>query len=231
MKYWKVFSVLFFFNLCIDILLSNIEHLYYYRYITKPLITISLLLVFYFNSKLKPKKERLSVIIALVFLLIGDIYIIGYHHIFQLWIAMIFFLAANILYAAVFYRSAHFNIDRSIPFIATATITSLTLLYFIYDRLNSFFIPATLYMMVILNMSQAAYLRNKVVNDQSYYAIFLGSLFFLASQSAVAIVKFYSNFPFQQIIIMSCYGLSQYLIIYGLLIEKKKFRRFQKRFN
>ena len=226
MKYWKAFSIFFFINLILDIIFNNINDLYFYRLITKPIVTISLLLYYYFNSKKKHKKERISIILALLSLLIGDLFILEHISFYNFWIGLCCFLLANLFYASVFYRSAHFNIDRSIPFVAVVSLICLTLLYFIYNDLDSFFIPATIYMLVTLNMSQAAFLRNKVVNDKSYYAVFLGSVFFLISQSAVAIIKFYSHYPFEKIIVMLFYGLSQYLMIYGILIEKKKFRRF-----
>lgn len=226
MKYWKHFSIFFFINLTLDIIFNNIEGLYNFRFITKPLVTISLLLFFYLNSKNKPQKVRLLIIFALIALLIGDIFIMEYFSHYDLWIGMGFFFLANILYASVFYRSAHFNIDRSIPFVALVSLVCLTLLYFIYEKLDSFFFPATVYMLITLNMSQAAFLRSKVVNNKSYYAVFLGSVFFLVSQAFVAITKFYGNYPLERIVVMLFYGISQYLIVYGILIEKKKFRRF-----
>lgn len=226
MKYWKPFSIFFFTNLTIDIIFNNIDGLYQFRLITKPLVTISLLLFYILNSKNKTRKERISIVFSLIFLLLGDLFLMINVSFYNFWAGSGFFLLANILYASIFYRSAHFDIDRSIPFVAIVSLTCLTLLYFIYDRLDSFFFPATVYMLITLNMSQAAFLRNKVVNNKSYYAIFLGSLFFLGSQASVALIKFYGSFPFEKIIVMFFYGLSQYLIIYGILIEKKKFRRF-----
>ena len=226
MKYWKLFSIFFFLNLIIDIIFNTIDGLYNFRFMTKPLVIISLLLYYYFNSKDKVQKERVSIMLALIFLLLGDIFLMTGFSFYNFWAGSTFFLLANIAYASAFYRSAHFDIDRSIPFVAIVSLICLTLLYFIYEKLDSFFFPATVYMFITLNMSQAAYLRNRVVNNKSYYAIFLGSLFFLASQASVAIIKFYGDFPFQTIIVMLFYGLSQYLIVYGILIEKKKFRRF-----
>lgn len=226
MKYWKLFSVFFFVNLTLDIIFNNVDGLYNFRLITKPIVTISLLLFYLLNSKHKTQKERISIVFSLISLLLGDLFLMVNLPFYNFWAGSGFFLLANVFYASAFYRSAHFDIDRSIPFIAIVSLVCLTLLYFIYDKLDSFFFPATLYMLITLNMSQAAFLRNRVVNNKSYYAIFLGSIFFLASQASVAIIKFYGNFPYEKIIVMLLYGLSQYLIIYGILVEKKKFRRF-----
>lgn len=224
MKYWKIFSIFFFTNLALDIVFNNVTDLYSYRYISKPLVTLSLIIFFYLNSSHKLEKDRMSIVIALLSLLIGDIFLM--HYTYNFWVGMACFFLANIFYASVFYRSAHFDIDRSIPYIAIVSLVCLTLLYFVYDKLDNFFLPVTIYMFVTLNMSQAAFLRNKVVNNKSYFTVFIGSLCFLVSQGAVAIIKFHSHFPYEKIVVMFFYGISQYLIVYGILNEKKKFRRF-----
>src|SRR5690606_16472874 len=137
MKYWKIFSIFFFTNLVFDIVFNNVADLYSYRYITKPLVTLSLIIYFYLNSRHKLEKDRMSIVIALLSLLIGDIFLM--HYTYNFWVGMACFFLANIFYASVFYRSAHFDIDRSIPYIAIVSLFCLTFFYFVYSQFDMCF--------------------------------------------------------------------------------------------
>lgn len=226
MKKKILFSILFLTILLADIIFNNIEGFYLYRAITKPLISISLMAFYYFNSKCKPKKERSITLFALFFLLIGDIFLLEEFDFSYFLIGFVAFMLANIAYSYLLYRSANFGINKSIPFLIGATIYLLVIYYLIYDNLQGYFIPVLFYVFVVLNMTQSAYLRYKIVNNRSFYLVLTGCILFVISESIVALNVFHKPVPFKNITIMLFYGLGQLLIIHGILAEQKKFRRF-----
>ena len=62
--------------------------------------------------------------------------------------------------------------------------------------------------------------RYKKVNVFSYQLILYGALFFLLSDSALALNKFAYKIPQGDVLIMSTYMIAQYLIVYGT-VERK----------
>ena len=72
-------------------------------------------------------------------------------------------------------------------------------------------------MLVILSMSTAAYLRKGTISKLSYTLVFLGALFFMLSDSILALNKFYEPLAYSNISIMLTYAIAQYLIIFGIL--------------
>jgi uncharacterized membrane protein YhhN len=88
---------------------------------------------------------------------------------------------------------------------------------FLKDGLGAMLIPVAIYMLVILTMATTAYLRKNSVNILSYGLVFLGALFFMISDSILAINKFHQPIPWSDISIMATYAIAQYLIVLGIL--------------
>ena len=86
----------------------------------------------------------------------------------------------------------------------------------IYDNLGQMFIPAMIYAFVALMMLQLAYLRKHAVSKISYRMVIVGALITIISDSVTALKEFYAVVPYQDILIMLFYGISQYFIIIGL---------------
>ena len=78
-------------------------------------------------------------------------------------------------------------------------------------------IPVTIYLLIILTMAFTASRRRGRVNHPSYYLVLCGAVFFIVSDSLIAIDKFYSEIPLADILIMATYAIAQYLIVLGLL--------------
>lgn len=90
----------------------------------------------------------------------------------------------------------------------------------IRDYLNDFRIPVMAYMFVISVMAILAGYRYKRVNLLSFRMIYLGAVFFVISDSALAFNKFVQPYSFAGFLIMSTYMIAQYLITIGA-IERK----------
>ncbi|XLS27750.1 lysoplasmalogenase family protein [Flavobacteriaceae bacterium M23B6Z8] len=209
-----------------DLLFNNTHGLYFLRLFSKPAITITLLLFYLINSKNRNPKERMLLSTCLICLFLGDMFLLENTGFYFFPVGFFAFFMANIFYSMVLYRSANLDINKSYPFLAVSAIYLFAIFYLMYDKLESYFVPVLIYIFAVLNMIQAAFLRYKVVNHYSFLLVFVGSLLFLLSESILALHMFYEPFPYKNFLIMFFYGISQLLLILGILGEQKKFRRF-----
>lgn len=80
-------------------------------------------------------------------------------------------------------------------------------------------IPVLMYMIVILTMAAIAFLRVGRVTKISHHWVLLGAIFFLISDSILAIYTFHKSIPLAGIFIMTPYALAQYFIVIGIIKE------------
>ncbi|KAG1658291.1 p-aminobenzoyl-glutamate hydrolase subunit B [Nymphon striatum] len=80
-------------------------------------------------------------------------------------------------------------------------------------------VPVILYILGILAMVVTAYIRKENVTQSSFNLVFIGALFFVVSDSILAIDKFSVGIPFAHILIMGTYATAQYLIMKGVLYQ------------
>ncbi|REG84632.1 lysoplasmalogenase [Winogradskyella sediminis] len=213
----KHFSLLFAIIVCIELLTGSITALNTIHYIAKPAIVISLLVWFIRHSKTLSKTIRSTTILALIFSVLGDIFLLFVAqspHFFTS--GLVAFLTAHIMYILVFLK--HRNPQKSaISFVVLLLVYAVSVFYFLNGNLGAMLIPVIIYMLVILIMATTAYLRKGKVNLLSYGLVFLGALFFLVSDSILALNKFYKPLAYSNYTIMFTYALAQYLIVIGLL--------------
>lgn len=217
----KQFSILFFIIVLIELLTGSTESLHNVHYIAKPAIVISLIFLFLKTSESLTKAIKKITVLALVFSVLGDVLLLFVDispHFFTL--GLVAFLTAHIMYILLFLK--HRNKQKSpFGFIALLLIYAASLFYFLNGNLGDLFIPVIIYIVVILSMATTAYLRKDKVNILSYGLVFFGALFFLISDSILALNKFYEPIPYSNISIMVTYALAQYLIVIGILKIKK----------
>ena len=168
------------------------------------------------TSKSLTKSIKFLTLLALVFSLLGDVllmFVDTSEHFFT--IGLVAFLSAHVMYILLFLK--HRNKDKTpYGFIVLLLICATTLFYFLKDGLGKMLMPVLVYILVILTMATTAYLRENMVNKLSYSLIFLGALFFMVSDSILALNKFYHPIPLSNISIMFTYALAQYLIVIGI---------------
>ena len=216
--YHLIFGLLFFMLVAFDIYLGSTSHILF-RVVSKPLILLSL--IFYFLLNRIGMKQTLSLytLLALVFSLLGDIFLL-----FDQISATFFvlglgsFLLAHICYAFCFYlqRSSRIRLDF---WIMTLLLTSygVALYSILYIHLGNIKIPVALYILFILLMVITAYNRKGNVSDKGFFLVFIGALSFIISDSLLAINKFLIPLPYSNFLVMGTYATAQYLIIRGLL--------------
>lgn len=213
----KQFSILFFVIVLFEIITGSTENLQIAHYIAKPAIVISLMFLFIKTSEGISKSIKRITILALGFSVLGDILLMFVDqspHFFT--VGLIAFLLAHIMYIVVFLK--HRNKQKSIVgFVILLLVYASGLFYLLRDGLDDMLIPVIVYMIVILSMATTAFIRKGIVNHMSYNLVFIGAIFFMISDSILALNKFYQPIPFSNISIMLTYALAQFLIVVGIL--------------
>lgn len=219
-KQEKKFSIFYVLIIVFEQLSGNIASLNNLHFIAKPLIVISLMSFFWFNSKKMNKHLRRLFLMALFFSLFGDIFLMftNYSGPFFM-LGLCSFLIAHLMYILVFSKqkgNTNFISIFSIVIIAFAT----GLFSLISKNLEELLIPVVLYILVIMVMVIFAYLRKGAVDYFSFTLVLLGALFFLVSDSLIALNKFYNPLAYPKISIMITYAIAQYCIVIGFLKNK-----------
>lgn len=213
----KTFSILFFIIVILELFCGSVESLANYHYITKPSILIALILFFWKMSTALHKSIRLMTLLALVFSLLGDVLLMFVDqspNYFMM--GLVAFLIAHLFYIAVFLKHRDKN-KKPIWFGLLLIIYGIGMFYGLKDGLGEMLIPVVIYMLVILTMAITAFWRNNSVGKWSYVLVFFGALFFMMSDSLLAINKFHTALPLSNVSIMLTYALAQFLIVFGIL--------------
>ena len=215
----KPFSILFFIIVITELFCGSIESLSQFHYFTKPLILVSLIVFFYKQGKHLNKSTRNITLLALVFSLVGDVLLMFVNKSANFFISgLVAFLLAHVMYILVFLKSRN-KTANVLPIVVILLIYASGVFYFVKDGLGDMLFPVLAYLLVILVMAATAFLRKRS-NRNSYILIFVGAIFFMISDSLLALNKFYQPLPLSNISIILTYALAQYLIVLGILNQK-----------
>lgn len=211
------FTLFFMFILCMELICGSIESLQMWHYFSKPALLISLILFFYSQSKTMPKSARSIILLALIFSLLGDIFLMFVDqspHYFML--GLLSFFLAHVFYCVIFFRNRNPK-NKPIGLITILLIYAFGLFLLLQDHLGDLKIPVVFYIIIILMMVITAFLRREKVSQKSFIFVFIGAILFVISDSVLAVNKFYMPLPLSGISIMLTYGLAQFFIVKGLL--------------
>ena len=170
------------------------------------------------------------VLAAFFFSWVGDILLMlsgGYNNEMFFYAGVGGFFVAQIAYIFVFLLNAENKIKGFMlrnPFWMLPLLGYGVLIYWLlYPGLEGMMVPIILvYAVSLIGMSISALNRRDRVGVPSFRLVFIGSLFFVISDSMIAINKFYAEIPFAGFFIMLTYILAQYLIMRGLILEKDR---------
>lgn len=173
---------------------------------------IPTLIIYYLISVRKDIK--IPVLAALLLSWAGDVAID-----FSFIPGLAFFLLSQIMYIVAFSRIPGKSVVffRKIYLLLPLLLFGSSLVAILYKNLDGMKVPVILYAAVILSMVAAAINRMDRVNKISYIAVLCGAILFVLSDSLISINKFYAQFTYSGIAIMSTYILAQYLIISGIV--------------
>jgi len=226
MRFFVPISLLYFIVLAIEIYGETINDLTIIWF-TKPLLMPILLALFLLNAKNNPSREKLFLIGALIFSLAGDVFLMFRREdLFVFGLAS--FLIGHIAYILSFngrIKAAHVSLVQkiltSLPFIVFVLAFLWILHPYIVGKPETepLFAPVSVYASVIALMGFTSFLRKKGVSDFGFWAVFGGAVLFMISDSCIAINKFIMDeqMPYKGLVIMSTYGIAQYLMTLGTL--------------
>ena len=216
----KIFSLFYLIFMLFEQITANYSELVSLHYIAKPLLVISLIIFFWIKSKSLNKGLRILILMALIFSLFGDVFLMFTNYDGVFFISGLFsFLIAHIIYIIAFNKQqGKLKVISLFSYVILSFGIGLFLI--INEQLKSLLIPVVIYMIAILAMVISAYLRKGAVSYFSFTMVLLGALFFLVSDSLIALNKFYNPITYPTISIMITYAIAQYCIIIGLLKNK-----------
>ncbi|NKI26890.1 lysoplasmalogenase [Arenibacter sp. 6A1] len=193
-----------------------------FRQLTKPLILIALLLYFGRLGKTLPKSIYKPTLLALLFSLLGDIFLLydtQYELFFILGLGS--FFMAHLCYALVFLKQRSPQFPYGFWYVLSLLIAYGSTLYLLLaEKLGPLKIPVILYILGILTMAITAFARKKEASTRPYTLVFTGAVFFIISDSILAVNKFLTAVPWSHLLVMGTYAMAQYLIVMGLLGSK-----------
>ena len=186
-------------------------------YVAKPLIVISLIL--YFLSATKGIRSDLIIIIirALTFSWLGDVVLMFdsfNKNIFL--IGLLAFLVAHLIYIRFFSLIRMGERIKLKPVLILLVVVYYSgLIFLLFNDLHELKIPVIVYGFIISTMFLLALHMLFIKNKEAGKMMILGALLFIASDSILAINKFYEPFEYAGIAIMLTYGIAQLLITLG----------------
>ncbi|MHC0444835.1 lysoplasmalogenase [Flavobacterium sp. 3-218] len=159
--------------------------------------------------------------VILLFTDLGEIYFI---------LGLVFFLTAHIIYCILFNRQKRIRKKQNKPvFILGSILIAVYLIGMVavlMPYLGDLEIPVSIYASVISIMLLFAFNGFLVWEKPGNQLVFLGAIFFIASDSILAVNKFYAPIPKSSFFIMLTYLLAQYLIVVGVLrLNPKKIQQ------
>lgn len=215
-------QVIFWISAAADIIgiAANIPVLYY---AAKPLLLpVLIILLASATGAVRGKKIML---VALFFSWMGDVLLMfeSRHALFFIF-GLVCFLTTHILYIIYFLSISSENISllKKYPLlIALVAAYGVSLVWLLFPHLAGLKIPVMVYAAVICTMLLCSLHIFYKVNSTANILYVSGALFFVLSDSLLAVNKFYQPFAYAGVFIMLTYCLAQYLIVRGFIQQRR----------
>lgn len=187
------------------------------HFIAKPLLMITLGL--YYFTAADPELRSHTVLLAIGSSLVGDVLLLDEQYFIG---GLVAFLIAHVLYI-VAYRKHRYDetenalqgiqrIRMAFPIILAGT----GLVVVLFPVLGDLKIPVIIYALVLVLMALHALFRFGRTNSSSFWLVFTGAVFFVISDSLLAINKFLLPLSNASFLIMFTYIIAQLMIVEGL---------------
>ena len=176
-----------------------------------PLLSISV----FISGKMEFKPLLIS---ALFFSWIGDVVLLFANQgVIYFIIGLVSFLIAHLFYIVLFSKLQKVTTIKYKRFIPLVLLYLFGLLSFLWEKLGGMKIPVIIYALVISTMLLVAIKGYFTWNSKSGKLLLIGAVFFVLSDSILAINKFYVPIYLSSFWIMSTYITAQFLIVKGVL--------------
>ena len=189
------------------------------HFIAKPLLIPALMLLLVFTPTTAPRKYLL--LTGLFFSWLGDMFLLfeDKNSLFFIF-GLVCFLTTHIFYIIYFLKiqSAAVSLLKKLPVLILLVIGyGSTLVWLLFSHLGDLKIPVMVYAAVICTMLLCSlHIFNKVNKPANIWYL-SGAALFVASDSLLAINKFYQPFAFAGVFIMLTYCAAQYFIVNGFI--------------
>ena len=199
-------TVLFFVVAILDII-GIVAEISMLQIVSKPLIILTLITLYYFSAL-----QRSSLyLIALLFSLLGDVFLLNKTNYFLLGIAS--FLITQIVYSILIIRLLNKSTMKqkllaSFPFIIFLSI----LISVLGSNLDEYFFPVIIYGIAISIFGILSLLNYQLNRTKSSRFLLVGAVLFIISDSMIALNKFHEQKSFYPVAVMATYILAQYFI-------------------
>jgi len=216
----KLFSFIFFLVFVIQLYAEYANNIAL-RNFAKPLIVVVLLVWLYLSTNLKGRFHK-RIFTGLIFAWIGDILLMFQNDQPGFFIyGLIAFVACHIFYIRAFTLDHKSNPNHKTPYflwvVGAFAIYCSGLFFYLQPKLSAMQFPVLMYAIIISVVAIMAVNRYGKVNIFSFKLILFGALFFLLSDSVLAVNKFAQPIPQSGALIMATYMIAQYLIVYGTI--------------
>ncbi|NQX80801.1 MAG: lysoplasmalogenase [Flavobacteriaceae bacterium] len=216
MKNLKLFTSIFVLITIADLL--SITYMPQARNFTKPIILLSL--IYWYSSSSSMNK---SFVIALMFSLVGDIFLLFEGELFFI-LGLGSFLISHILYISVILKaekSGKINYTKlTLCFIPFLLLFSY-IFTLIYPKLEQMLMPVVVYASTIAifgSLSLYFYIVNKKISN---LYLLVGAVLFVSSDAILSTQLFHYPHFIKELLIMSTYAFAQYFLV-RYMLEKIK---------
>ena len=189
------------------------------RYISKPLLMLLLAAYFISNTEKFVSVLKKWIIPALLFSWAGDVLLMFESFDANFFIfGLVAFLIAHVFYILFFeniFRNE--NLKKNYWLFIPVLVYYVWLIYLLSPHLGEMKLPVRVYGVVISYMLIQALQVVKIKNTKAALLMISGAVLFIISDSLLAINKFYTQFEYAGIAIMTTYGIAQLLITLGAI--------------
>jgi len=174
-----------------------------------PLATILILAIALANWRMHKDRYSLWITIGLLFSLAGDVLLLRPDHFFLL--GLLAFLLTHIAYLVAFTRDTHLPARPGVwtPYLLFAAFCNFLLFSRIPVALR---FPVAAYSILLLSMAAQSMGRSFVQHTAAARLAAIGALFFVFSDSLLALDRFYKPLPLAPLLILVPYYAAQWLI-------------------
>jgi uncharacterized membrane protein YhhN len=187
------------------------------RVITKPMIILSLMIYY----SLVVENENHLYLAALFFCFLGDIFLI-FNTELNFILGLISFLIAHILFLVIVVKllKKSTTIQKLISLLPFVILFG-GLMYMLKDNLDGMLIPVIVYGLAISAFGAVTLLNYVTEKSATNIVLLGGALFFILSDSTIAMGKFIQFETYFPLLIMATYIVAQYLIC-KFMIQKSE---------
>jgi len=189
------------------------------RYFSKPLLMPLLIVCFIFNTNTVVSSLKKWIVLALIFSWLGDVLLMfeARNNIFFIF-GLVAFLIAHIFYILFYENILKLeNLKKNYWLFIPVLIYYVALIYLLSPHLGEMKLPVRVYGVVISYMLIQAFQVARIKNRAASAMMITGAILFIASDSILAMNKFYQPFELAGIAIMLTYGMAQFLITVGAI--------------